>query len=216
MADSKAMMVRTQVTLPDQLNDRQQDNWEPLLTIAACIGDQWLEKATKAALTLSVNDDPDESIGIELLSAFRTLFINRQTTRIATSDAIDILMADEEGPWASFERGQAITARQIGKELKRFKIKSRTSKFDGVSRKGYFREDFDDAFARYLPAADAPSFGNLPLPRNFSREALEINELSVTDTSTAEHVDIVTLPGMLLSAPRENDTPQVTKDSEAF
>ena len=43
------------VAVPDGLNDRAADNWEPLLAIADRAGGDWPERARKAALALSGN-----------------------------------------------------------------------------------------------------------------------------------------------------------------
>ena len=40
--------------LPDELSDRAQDNWEPLLAIAECADPEWVRRATKAALKHSI------------------------------------------------------------------------------------------------------------------------------------------------------------------
>jgi putative DNA primase/helicase len=54
--------------LPPSLNDRAQDNWEPLLAIADVAGAPWPELAWKAALKLSGAESPTLSIGTELLA----------------------------------------------------------------------------------------------------------------------------------------------------
>ena len=43
------------VSVPEGLNDRAADNWEPLLAIADRTGGEWPERARKAALALSGN-----------------------------------------------------------------------------------------------------------------------------------------------------------------
>ena len=169
--------------LPEALNDRQQDNWEILLAIAACAGSNWLEQATQAALALSVSNE-SISTSVELLMAIREIFARKNVVKLTTNELISVLCDDEEGPWASYNRGKEITARQLGSELGKFQIKSRTTKFQGKSLKGYFLEDFTDAFARYLPSLDTPA--DLPRPRNFSPEAMPDMGSEVTDEM--EHI----------------------------
>src|SRR5512132_3246908 len=61
------------VSVPDGLNDRAADNWEPLLTIADRAGGQWPERARKAALALSGAAE-DGSIGVTLLGDIKAIF----------------------------------------------------------------------------------------------------------------------------------------------
>ena len=49
--------------LPEELNDRARDNWEPLLAIAEACGGGWPERARDAAMQLSGIDDDDEEWG---------------------------------------------------------------------------------------------------------------------------------------------------------
>lgn len=137
--------------LPEQLNDRQQDNWEPLLMIATAGGEKWLADATNAALALSHSDE-SVSIGSELLMTIHEVFSKVNATKLSTSELVVSLCEDEDAPWATYNKGRPITPRQIGLQLKKFRIESRTTKFDGKSLKGYFFEDFNDAFKRYLPS----------------------------------------------------------------
>lgn len=59
------------------MSDRAQDNWEPLLAIAVCAGGDWLERATKAALTLSRQSNEKVSTGNELLADIQLIFEKR-------------------------------------------------------------------------------------------------------------------------------------------
>ena len=59
-------------TIPENLNDREQDNWEPLLAIADAVGGHWPETARCAAVELSQNEDDQSSIAIQLLCLLYT------------------------------------------------------------------------------------------------------------------------------------------------
>ena len=60
--------------LPDELGDRAQDNWEPLLAIATVAGSDWLERANQAALILSRQSSEKVSTGNELLADIQLVF----------------------------------------------------------------------------------------------------------------------------------------------
>lgn len=136
--------------LPDSLNDRAQDNWEPLLQIASIAGDEWLQLGTQTAIKLSGNDNLPQSIGTELLSDVMEIFEQKNIGRISTSSLIEALCEDDEKPWATYNKGENITPRQLANKLKGYGIKSTTAirTGDGVTR-GYKKEQFVDAFARY-------------------------------------------------------------------
>ena len=111
--------------LPDQLNDRAQDNWEALLAIADIAGAEWSEKARKAALQFAGAEEDSLSIGIELLSDIKIVLDDARCDKITTKDLIEALCADDEAPWATYNRGKEITARQFSKRLAGYGIKSK-------------------------------------------------------------------------------------------
>jgi hypothetical protein len=142
--------------IPDVLDDRAADGWEPLLAIADRAGGKWPERARQAALTLSAGADrEDDSLGVRLLADCRRVFGERD--RLATAELLDGLAADDEAPWADWHGRGRITARGLARLLKPYGISSRTIRLDaGETPKGYLREQFEDAWSRYLPSEDAP------------------------------------------------------------
>ncbi|WP_396189714.1 DUF3631 domain-containing protein [Flavobacterium sp.] len=149
--DYADQIANARPNLPDALSDRAQDNWEPLLAIAECAGDAWVEKAISAALTLSKSTDESASTGNELLDDIHTVFSARSESKISSAELIEALVADSESPWATYNRGRPLTPRQLSKMLSAYGIKSKTvrlSRFD--TPKGYERDQFTDVFSRYL------------------------------------------------------------------
>jgi len=51
--DNIATLAAARPELPDELGDRAQDVWEPLLAIAELAGGDWPERARTAAVALS-------------------------------------------------------------------------------------------------------------------------------------------------------------------
>jgi putative DNA primase/helicase len=153
--------------LPDELHDRAQDNWEPLLQIALVAGGDWPRLANNAALKLSDQGEQSKTIGVELLSDIQEIFEHTQEDRIFSADLIKALCDDGEKPWAGYNKGFPIKPAQISKHLREYGICSKTIRMLHDSRKGYLKEQFDDAFARYVfkvsihPAPDVtPSQAN--------------------------------------------------------
>lgn len=136
--------------LPAELNDRAQDNWEPLLAIAEVAGGPWPGRAKAAALKLSGSDD-GLSLGAELLSDIQEVFRAKGVERIASADLINALCEDGEAPWLTYNRGKPITQRQVASKLRDYGIRPRTIRLGVDTAKGYLREWFEEAFTRYLP-----------------------------------------------------------------
>lgn len=136
--------------LPEILNDRAQDNWEPLLAIADAVGGKWPEQARKAAISLSNQDSSIASIGTELLFNIQDVFEQRKIERYSTTDLIQALCLDDEQPWATYHRGQPITPRQLANLLKGYGIKSKGIRIGNATPKGFEKCQFTEAFDRYL------------------------------------------------------------------
>jgi hypothetical protein len=135
--------------LPAELDDRAADAWEPLLALADLAGGDWPARARSAALALSTGADvDDDSIAVQLLTDIRRVF-DANGNRIATANLLAALANDEEAPWAEWY-GKPITARGIAKLLHPFRIKTMAVWVDGEKARGFKREQFEDAWKRYL------------------------------------------------------------------
>jgi putative DNA primase/helicase len=100
-------------------------------------------------LKLSGSESAAQTVGTELLADIQEIFgVDRD--RITTAELIRLLCADEEKPWATFNRGQSITPRQVAKRLREYGILSRTIRLGIETAKGYTLDQFQEAFSRYL------------------------------------------------------------------
>ncbi len=149
-ADYSKQIRLARPSLPRELGDRAQDNWEPLLAIAECAGPAWVKRATEAALVLSRKNEEAVSTSNELLADIQYVFESKKVDRIRTADLIAALIADEEKPWATFNRGNPLSPRQLCKQLAAYDIKTKTVRFGPATPKGFELSQFQDAFARYL------------------------------------------------------------------
>jgi len=154
--DSGAAIESARPELPESLNDRAQDNWEPLLAIADHAGGDWPEKARKTAMRLSGSTDA-QSLSTELLADIRDIFEEKFHGQkvVSTAALLEALTEDEEKPWHTFNRGSAMSPRQLAKRLEDYSIKPDTHRVSKhKTSRGYLRQDFDEVFARYLPPPD--------------------------------------------------------------
>jgi len=152
--DAGNAIKRARPVLPDELNDRAQDNWEPLLAIADYAGGDWPRLARNAALKLSGTEQEAVSLSTELLADIKEVFAQEKVERIGTADLLAALIEDDLKPWATYNRGKQMSPRQLAKRLDEYGIHSQNIKF-GYSdvRKGFRFDQFADAFARYLSPA---------------------------------------------------------------
>lgn len=171
--DNQEAVRQARPDLPGKLNDRAQDNWEPLLAIADVAGGQWPTLARSAALRLSGTADTGLTVGVELLSDIQEIFDTKKLDRISTADLITALCEDDEKPWATHNRGFQINPRQVANRLSEYGISSNTIRVNSTTAKGFIRSQFEDAFVRYLTLP--------PVSSVTPSQALPVKELSVTD-----------------------------------
>lgn len=146
-------LIDARPLLPDELDDRAQDVWEPLLAIAELAGDEPAIRARAAAVALSSGAGrDDDSLGVRLLADIRRVLDDRGTDRIKTSELLWALAAIETSPWGNWY-GKQLSAHGLSKLLQGFHIKTMPVWVDGETVRGYKREQFQDAWSRYLPDA---------------------------------------------------------------
>ena len=135
--------------LPDELDDRAQDGWEPLLAIARLAGRDWPTRALAAALDLSAarSAHAQEDPALLLLADARTAVGDDDA--VTASQMVERLAAMPESPWSAWRGDKPITARGVAVLLRRFGIVSRRDR--GSSR--WHRADFTEAWSRYLDSS---------------------------------------------------------------
>ena len=152
-ADNLHAMARARPAPAHGLGDRAQDCWEPLLAIADLAGNEWPGLARAAALALHGVEEETPSINVELLRDIEAAFKERHTSRLASRELLELLIRDDEAPWATWNRGSPLSSRQLAARLSDFAIKPKTTRLPNSSQlKGYALADFRDAFTRYLSA----------------------------------------------------------------
>jgi hypothetical protein len=173
---------------PSAIRDRLAECWVPQLAIADAAGGTWPARARAAALELHGKKQPDDdfdpaglSIGVRLLHALKAAFGGHDA--LWTADLVDALNADDEAPWSHWNGGNGVRPIDLANRLRTFGIhRSADIKIDGTTRKGYRRDWFDDAFARYVDPA-IPTGGCDPLP-SYPPTAATVEEVAGTSSET--------------------------------
>jgi len=163
-----SMLRDARPELPEELTDRQQDGAEPLLAIADAAGGAWPQALRRSLVALCAEAQvADSSIRVQLLKDVQQVFDARGIDRFASVDLAAALYEIETSPWAEWSHGKPITPGKLARLLSSHDIKPHSVRIGDKTPKGYQREDFEDAWARYLRIATVTS----PHPANESATA---------------------------------------------
>jgi hypothetical protein len=143
--------------LPEALTDRQQDGAEPLLGIADAAKGEWPEAARRALVELCAEAQSlDVSTGKLLLSDILQVFEAAGVDRQASAELVAALIEAETSPWGEWSHGKPLTPTRLARLLRGYSIVPHSIRIGEKTPKGYEREDFQDAFLRYLRIVDSP------------------------------------------------------------
>ena len=161
--DARQALERSDPATPNNLHDRAADNWRVLLAIADAAGGDWPTRARAACMTLNAGDADADTTGAALLRDIQAAFVLRgEPVKLSSAELCQILGDDEASAWAAFGRSEKpITPAALARLLKRFKIAPKALRNGAIVWRGYEREAFTDAWARYL-APDTPDEGVTP------------------------------------------------------
>ncbi|WP_406293958.1 DUF3631 domain-containing protein [Streptomyces sp. NBC_00624] len=143
--------------MPDGINDRPADVWEPLLAVADAAGGHWPERARAACVELvnAAQDNDEASLGVRLLTDLRdAVFCGAE--RLPTAVILERLLAMDDAPWADLD-DRPLNSRGLAKFLGQYvtpgnkPIKPRGIRISSGTPKGYYAEDLTDAWTRYCP-----------------------------------------------------------------
>jgi len=153
--DSRALVKPNLVKPKDTGNDRNTDNWVPLLTVASLISPEWKKKGEKAHSVLSTGDEPTDSIQllIDILEHFNShVFTRKNVSRISSQDLVSALNADKDKIWFQCNYGRPLTAPLLARMLKPYGIAPKATRITRGQpvKRGYEVSDFQETFASYL------------------------------------------------------------------
>ncbi len=161
--DASEQLRHAKPALPKELNDRAQDNWEPLLAIADYAGEEWSKKAREAALKISgIEQEEVLSLSAELLNDIHNILQDKNVDRITTAELLSELIEDDLKPWLTYNKGKPITPRQVARRLGEYNITPQTIRVGRGTSKGYLLVNFEDAFKRYCSSPSTPILSVTP------------------------------------------------------
>ena len=134
--------------MPDGIEDRNADIWEPLLAIADAAGQGWPERARVAAVALvALAREGNPSLGILLLGDLRKVF--GAYDLLSTQTILEALHKLDESPWADI-RGKPLDDRGLAARLRKYGVKPKAIRIGDHTPRGYSRSDLHDVWLRYL------------------------------------------------------------------
>jgi putative DNA primase/helicase len=133
--------------IPEQLFNRVEDNWRPLLAIADVIGGPWPERLRAIAVKIAeLEAGEDQTLGTQLLHDIKDTLGSRDWI---TSNALIIGLVG---------RAWIMNGKKLAVMLKPYGVEPRQVRRGDRIERGYLAADFEDAFARYVPdVPDVPA-----------------------------------------------------------
>lgn len=150
--------------IPDEINDRAAEGWEPLLAIADELDNELGAKARQAAISLSGDEDVEEaSFGAQLLADIRKAWPSSLADPLPSQNICSNVRQLEDRPWSTWGKGRpnpGLNPRDLARLLRPYGIRPKTVRLPaGKTAKGYHREQFEDAWRRYVPGVEPDEGG---------------------------------------------------------
>jgi hypothetical protein len=123
--------------MPNGIEDRDADVWEPLLSVADAAGGDWPERARVAAVTLvTLSRESVPSLGIRLLADLRQVF--GIADAMATEAILKGLHGLDESTWADL-KGKPLNDRGLAVRLRPYDVKPKLVRIGEQVLRGYTR-----------------------------------------------------------------------------
>jgi Protein of unknown function (DUF3631) len=152
-AENDAALREAEPAMPECLDNRVRNNWEPILAVADAAGDRWPQIARAAAMALAGEVDETPTEGAMLLEDIRKVWLPGNE-RLPTSTILERLRQLSDRPWGEGHgphTPSTFQSRELAKILKPYGIEPKQLRFGSEKTRGYERADFADAWERYLP-----------------------------------------------------------------
>jgi putative DNA primase/helicase len=165
VADHKAALADADPDMPEQLNDRAQDNWRPLIAVADAMSAALGQKAREAAVKIAAeNIGGEEDVSLLLLADVAAIFKKKISLASAESvpsvgslEIVHDLTAMDDRPWNEWRRGTPITGHTLARLLKAYgviprKIRPQATPADPRPKpfRAYFTNQVLEAAGRYV------------------------------------------------------------------
>jgi hypothetical protein len=140
---------------PDRIEGMRDRTWEsvrPLVALAEAAGEEWPQRLRAALLVLvSAGEDEARSSGVRVLADCWRAFEQAGREGLTKDEMLARLRQVDDAPYAEWEN---FTTNKLTRMLKRYSVPSDSFVHDqdGRSHRGWKREHFADAWARWTPS----------------------------------------------------------------
>jgi hypothetical protein len=146
-ADHSERLSESSPQMPPWLENRDADNWRPLLSVADVLGGGWGEEARRCAELLGDDAKPSGPENVRLLRDIAVVL--GKDEKITSKDLCQRLSELEESEWGELNGRRGILPIRLSAMLRPFGIFP-ADIWVGKAVKGYKAEFLVDAFGRYL------------------------------------------------------------------
>jgi len=145
--------------LPEGVEDRSAEIWEPLLAVADAAGGDWPERARKACVELALGSvtDPVESPGQRVLADLRRVW--GDSGNLPTVEVVTRLYALEGAPWAAMWPKES-APRELAALLAPYGVRPVKLRLGSRTGQGYRLEDMSRAWEKLT--GSNPADGDVP------------------------------------------------------
>jgi hypothetical protein len=204
--------------MPEGVEDRQADAWEPLLAVADLVGGEWPQIAREAAVDLvNINRNSPASLPLRMLQDLRTVFWKNLKAAAAsrpkgliTETVLSELHHLDDAPWATVNKGEPLSPIQLANHIRDYgvaPIQLRPFSNTDAQRRGYPLGALALVWRRYLPPSllDRQAVNAVT---GVTREALDrYFDWTLVDDDGKPVTDVTALTGF--GTPREGQTTEV-------
>jgi putative DNA primase/helicase len=163
--ENEKAIAKAHPELPESLNDRAADIWEPLLAVAELAGGSWPEKARQAADGLTGNAQSRSEIGSLLFDIFGG-FAVCGPEKLLSRDLVAWLNRMRERPWMELPglrsvdggRRVEVTELWLARQLRPYGVRPKNMRVGEQVGKGYVHAEMIDVFQRYVPTSEVEAF----------------------------------------------------------
>ena len=148
-------LARARPAMPNGVEDRPAEIWEPILAIADCAGGDWPRRAREAcSFFVFAKNGYARPIGVDLLADMKRLFLD--SDRMSTADIVKELHALTDAGWDD-PRATLLTPSRMSALLRPFDVRPKNLKVNGRVVKGYVvagEYGLGEAWERHLTSED--------------------------------------------------------------
>jgi hypothetical protein len=173
--DHRDAIAAARPQLPDDLNDRAADIWEPLFVLADLAAADWPRKARQAAVELTSKAQETSPLAGLFLGITGVFAINK-CGQIFSRNLVEGLNRLPIHIWRPLTKGKDLTERSLAQLLRPYGISPVILTIEDHRSRGYTQDDFREPARRYVTPAQAQSLlDDLAAPPPNSAAAQEKN-----------------------------------------